>query len=175
MKWQAQLAVTMLGLSTILITGCSGSAAKDPSARPSAASTPLSNEPVSAKAQAAEKVKLTLEDRISVDEQLFGSGTHSPCATSSPQMFTAKCKAAADATANAAGLALNKINGRKGFATLDSVARRLQTAVRTYERLGCATGPAATDTRQACLAPAAVIAQGFDDLRDGANLALAGK
>jgi hypothetical protein len=41
--------------------------------------------------------------------------------------------------------------------------------------LGCATGPTAADVRRACLDPAAVIAQGFSDLRDGANLGLAGK
>ncbi len=90
-------------------------------------------------------------------------------------MFTAKCQAAADATSSAADLALRQINGRQGFATLDSVARRLQVAVRTYGTLGCAKGPTAADTRKACLVPTAVIAQGFPDLRDGANLGLAGK
>ncbi|MFE0646649.1 hypothetical protein ACFW2Y_34370 [Streptomyces sp. NPDC058877] len=174
MKWQALRAVAALGLSGVLITGCSDSEGVNRSDRPSASSSP-SIEPVSAKAEAAEKVKLAVEERISADEQQFGSGTNSPCSTSSPQMFTAKCKAAADATSEAAGLALREINGRQGFATLDSVARKLQDAVRTYGTLGCATGPTAADTRKACLEPAAVIAQGFPDLRSGANLGLAGK
>jgi hypothetical protein len=168
MKSQALRAVAMLGLAGSLVTGCSDSVAEDRPGRPTPSASP-SNEPVST----AEKVKLALETRISADEQGFGSGTHSPCSTSSPQMFTAKCKAAAEATSSAAGLALSEINGREGFATLRSVAQKLQAAVRTYEQLGCATGPTASDTRHACLDPAAVIAQGFDDLRDGANLGLA--
>jgi hypothetical protein len=174
MKWRALRAVAMLGLSGVLITGCSDSEGVNRSGQPSVSPSP-SSEPISAKAQAAEKVKLALEERISADERQFGSGTNSPCSTSSPQMFTAKCKAAADATSEAAGLALSEINGRQGFTTLDSVARKLQAAVRTYETLGCATGPTAADTREACLEPAAVIAQGFPDLRSGANLGLAGK
>jgi hypothetical protein len=90
-------------------------------------------------------------------------------------MFTAQCKAAAEATAGAAELVLAEVEGRAGFATLQSVARGIQAAVRSYERLGCAAEPTAAGTRHACLRPAAVIAQGFDDLRDGANLALAGR
>ncbi|MEU5438285.1 hypothetical protein AB0G73_33715 [Streptomyces sp. NPDC020719] len=133
------------------------------------------DDPVSAKAQAAEKVKSTLEASISAGEQQFGSGTKSPCSTSSPRMFTPKCKAAAGAVSGSADLAVQQIDGRAGFATLDSVARKLQAAVHTYEQLGCAAGPTAPRTRHACLAPAAAIAQGFDDLRGGANLALAGK
>ncbi|MEU7380452.1 MULTISPECIES: hypothetical protein [unclassified Streptomyces] len=76
-------------------------------------------------------MKLVLEERLSADEPQFGSGTISPCSTSSPQMFTAKCQAAADATSDAADLALREINGRRGFATLGSVARKIQAAVRT--------------------------------------------
>ncbi|MEU4346151.1 hypothetical protein [Streptomyces sp. NPDC023838] len=174
MKWRALRSVAMLGLAGVLITGCSDSEGVNRSGRPST-SPSSSSEPVSAKAQAAEKVKLTVEERISTNERQFGSGTNSPCSTSSPQMFTAKCKAAAYATSEAASLALREINERQGFATLDSVARKLQTAVRTYEALRCATGPTAADTRKACLEPAAVIAQGFADLRGGANLGLAGK
>ncbi|XUZ26889.1 hypothetical protein ACQVDT_18855 [Streptomyces sp. RMIT01] len=172
-KWQVLRAVAVVGLSGVLITGCNDSEGAKRSDQPSVSSSSV--EPVSAKAQAAEKVKLAVEERISVDEGQFGSGTNSPCSTSSPQMFTAKCKAAADATSEAAGLALREINGRQGFATLDSVARKLQDAVRTYGTLGCATGPTAADTRKACLEPAAVIAQGFPDLRSGANRGLAGK
>ncbi|MEU3597547.1 hypothetical protein ABZ714_02235 [Streptomyces sp. NPDC006798] len=90
-------------------------------------------------------------------------------------MLGAKCQAAADATSGAADEALNAINGRRGFTTPDSVASKLQDAVRTYEKLGCAMGPTAAKTRTACLKPTATIAQGFPDLRDGANLRPAGQ
>lgn len=99
----------------------------------------------------------------------------SSCSATSPQLFTSQCQATADATSDAAELALREIGGRTGFATLDASARKIQAAVRTYESLGCATGPTAADVRRECLDPAAVIAQGFSDLRDGANLGLAGK
>ncbi|MCX5189038.1 hypothetical protein [Streptomyces sp. NBC_00268] len=183
MKWDALRAVAALGVAAAIITGCRNSNG-GPSTQPSATSaaptisaTP-SRESVpaqSSRALAAEKVKSAVELRISADEKEFGSGVNSPCSTSSSELFTAKCRAAADATSSAAGLALREIDGRAGFATLASTARRLQVAVQQYEQLGCATGPAAADTRHACLAPAALIAQGLDDLRDGANLALAGK
>ncbi|MEV0639415.1 hypothetical protein AB0I77_31670 [Streptomyces sp. NPDC050619] len=120
-------------------------------------------------------MKTALEESISADEQKFGTGLDSSCSTSSPQLFTAKCGAQADATSDVAGLALREIDGRAGFHTLDASARELQAAVRTYDSLGCAAGPTAADVRRACLGPAAAIAQGFSDLRDGANLALAGK
>jgi hypothetical protein len=179
MKWYAVRAAAVVGLSGLLVTGCGHSQGKNRSGRPnvsgSVPSEPVPAKAQAAKAQAAEKVKLAVEERISADEEQFGSGMKSPCSTSSSQMFTAKCEAAADATSRAAGLALSEIHGRAGFATLDSVARKLQADVRAYEDLGCATAPTATGTRKACLGPAAVIAQGFDDLRDGANLALAGK
>ncbi|MFD9001571.1 hypothetical protein ACFV0T_11470 [Streptomyces sp. NPDC059582] len=174
MKWHALRVVAMSGLSGALVMGCSASGGVSRSDQTSASPSSPS-ESVSAKALAAENVKLAVEERISADEQRFGSGTNSPCSTSSPRMFTAKCEAAADATSAAAGLALSEINGPQGFATLDSVARKLQAAVSTYETLGCAAGPTAADTREACLKPAAIIAQGFADLRDGANSGLAGK
>ncbi|MFE3263015.1 hypothetical protein [Streptomyces sp. NPDC059215] len=141
------------------------------SVAPSRASVPAQ----SPKALAAEKVKTAMERRIAADEEKFGSGVNSPCSTSSPELFTAKCRDAAEATAGAAGLALSEIDGRAGFATLGTTARRLQGAVRQYEQLRCASGPTAAVTRHACLAPAALLAQGLDDLRDGVNLALAGK
>ncbi|MFJ3823404.1 hypothetical protein [Streptomyces nodosus] len=180
MKWYALRAVAILGVAAATITGCDKSkdeASTQPPATP-ASSAVASSESVpvrSSRALAAEKVKDAVEQRISAVEGKFGSGVNSPCSTSSPQMFTAKCRAAADATSSAAGLALREIDGRAGFATLSSTARRLQVAVRQYEQLGCASGPTAADTRHACLAPAAIIAQGLDDLRDGANLGLAGK
>ncbi|MQY39157.1 hypothetical protein SRB17_71790 [Streptomyces sp. RB17] len=177
MKKHALRAIAVLSVSTAVITGCSG-AHKEGSTRPSATSAARaqkSSQPESPKAVAAEKVKNALEANMSADEDKFGSGASSPCSTSSARMFTAECGAAARATSDVAALALREINGRAGFTTLTSTAHKLQTAVREYERLGCASGPAAAETRRSCLPPAAVIAQGFQDLRDGANLALAGK
>ncbi|GAA3070063.1 hypothetical protein GCM10020254_12320 [Streptomyces goshikiensis] len=113
--------------------------------------------------------------RISTGEGRFGSGTHSPCASSSPKVFTEECGEAADYTREAARFALDEIDGRSGFATLATTARKLDKAAATYRDLGCAKNPAAADARKACLDPAAVVAQGFSDLRDGANLGLAGK
>ncbi|MGX1547491.1 hypothetical protein [Streptomyces adustus] len=177
MKWQSPRppAWTALALSAVLLTGCGSSAAKSTPPSAASASARAAADPVPAKARAAEAVKLAVENRVSADERTFGSGTRSPCAAASPQLFTAKCEAAAQATAKDAGLALDRIDGRKEFTTLDSVARRLRTAVDAYDRLRCASGPTAAATRHACLDPAAVIAQGFDDLRDGANAALAGR
>ncbi|MFG2355201.1 hypothetical protein [Streptomyces sp. NPDC048521] len=177
MKWHVLRAMAVLGVSGAVLTGCTG-APKESASRPSALSTAPSRGSApaeSAKARAAEKVKEDLERSISADEARFGSGVHSPCSTSSPRMFTVACGAAAEATAETAGLALRDIDGRSGFATLDTTARKVRAAAGEYDRLGCATGPAATDVRQACLAPAAVVAQGLEDLRDGANLALAGR
>lgn len=180
MKWDALRTVAILGIAAAIITGChnsGGVATPRPSATSVTSPTP-SQESVPAqspKALAAEEVKSAVERRISAVEKEFGSGVNSPCSTSSSKLFTAKCQAAADATSGAASLALREIDGRAGFATLTSTARRLQTAVRQYDQLGCATGPTAAGSRHACLAPAAVIAQGLDDLRDGANLGLAGK
>ncbi|MGJ5756652.1 hypothetical protein [Streptomyces puniciscabiei] len=177
MKWDALRLVAVMGIATAIITGCDNSDGGS-SPRPSVTSPTSSRESVPAqspKALAAEEVKSAVERRISAVEEEFGSGVHSPCSTSSSKLFTAKCQAAADATSGAAGLALREIDGRAGFATLTSTARRLQTAAQQYDQLGCATGPTAAGTRHACLAPAAVIAQGLDDLRDGANLGLAGK
>ncbi|WP_432113199.1 hypothetical protein [Streptomyces sp. S1] len=178
MKRQALRVLAVVGLSGALVTGCSGSSedarrTDQPSA--SATSSSPSVERVPSKVQAAEKVKSAVEARLSADEARFGSGTNSPCSTSSPQVFTAKCEAAADATSGAADLALREIGGRQGFATLDSAARKVRAAVRTYGTLGCATGPTAAATRTACMEPAAVIAQGFPDLRSGANAGLLGK
>ncbi|MEU9442979.1 hypothetical protein AB0D42_19055 [Streptomyces sp. NPDC048304] len=177
MKRHAFLAIAVMSLSTAVITGCSG-AHQAGSAQPSATSAARaqkSSPPRSPRVFAAEKVKSDLEASISADEDTFGSGESSPCSTSSPRMFTSECGAAARATSDIAALALREINGRAGFKTLTSTARKLQAAVREYERLSCATAPAAAETRRSCLSPAAVIAQGFEDVRSGANLALAGR
>ncbi|MER6290910.1 hypothetical protein [Streptomyces sviceus] len=176
MKRYMARAAASLSLVTAFCTGCSGSGVEGHAVRPSGSFASPSREPsASTKAQIAENVKSTLEERISADEEKLGSGVDSSCSPTSPQIFTSKCQAAADAASDAAGLALREIDGRAGFATLDSSARKIQAAVRTYTSLGCATGPTAADVRRACLTPAAVIAQGFSDLRDGANLGLAGK
>ncbi|MYX29800.1 hypothetical protein GTY75_24740 [Streptomyces sp. SID8381] len=177
MKRNTQRTVVSLSVAAVILTGCSDTdgGAPAPSSATSAVPSRQTVPARSSKALVAEEVKNVVEERISADEERFGSGVNSPCATASPELFTAKCQAAADATSSAADLALSRIDGRAGFATLTLSARRLQAAVRQYDRLGCAGGPAATDTRHACLAPAAVIAQGLDDLRDGADLALAGK
>jgi hypothetical protein len=176
MQRYAVRAAAVLGLVAVFCTGCGGSGGEGRSARPSGSSAPPSSEPPApTKAEIAEKVKNALEERISADEEKLGSGVESSCSPTSPQLFTAKCQAAADVTSDAADLALREIDGRAGFATLDASARKVQAAVRRYESLGCATEPAAADIRRACLDPAAVIAQGFSDLRDGANLGLAGK
>ncbi|MDX3077737.1 hypothetical protein [Streptomyces sp. MI02-7b] len=159
----------MVILTLALLTGCGGAANgpdRDGAAAPEA--------PRSSKAVTAERVKSALEARLTPNEARFGSGTGSPCSTSSARMFAAECGDAAKVTGADASFALEQIEGRQGFATLRAVAVELRAAVASYQRLGCADHPAATATRHACLAPAAVIAQGFPDLRDGADLGLRG-
>ncbi len=130
---------------------------------------------MSVKVATAEEVKSAVEGRISAHEERFGSGANSPCSTASAEMFTQDCGAAARATGADASFSLTQIRGREGFATLRSTAQRIRTAAVAYQHLGCATNPAKAAIRQACQEPAAVLAQGFSDLRDGANLGLAGK
>jgi hypothetical protein len=176
MQQQGLRRTALFCLWVALATGCTDSGGDAPSAPSAEASAQeVSADAVSAKGRAAEEVKSVLEVRISEGERRFGTGTGSPCSTSSSRMFTEECGEAATATSDAAALALTEIDGRDGFATLDSAAHDIQTAVRSYQELGCASAPTAELTRQACLDPAAVIAQGFPDLRGGANLALAGK
>ncbi|MEU4091834.1 hypothetical protein [Streptomyces sp. NPDC026673] len=115
-----------------------------------------------------------MEEHLASHETRFGSGTGSPCSTSSAKMFTAECGSAAEATGADAAFALEQIEQHEGFAALRSVATKLRTAVATYRRLDCADNPTAASTRRACLEPAALIAQGFPDLRSGANLGLRG-
>ncbi|MEU5160832.1 hypothetical protein AB0G74_14670 [Streptomyces sp. NPDC020875] len=175
MKRSALRAVVVLGISGALITGCTDSDGGERSSGRSTERTSAEEAARASRAKIAEEVKRAVEGRLSVDELKYGSGTNSPCSTSSAQMFGAKCQAAADATSAAADAALNAINGRRGFATLDGVAHKLKDAIRSYDELGCAKGPTAVKTRTACLKPAAVIAQGFSDLRDGANMGLSGQ
>lgn len=160
----------------VLLAGCSNSHAEpnpDRAASP-AASTGQEEAPQSPKAAIAVHVKTVLEHRLTPNESRFGSGTGSPCSTSSARMFTAECRSAAEATGADASFALEQIEHHEGFATLRSVANKLRTAVARYQQLGCANNPTSASTRHACLEPAALIAQGFPDLRDGANLGLGG-
>jgi hypothetical protein len=90
-------------------------------------------------------------------------------------MFTSACQDAADAVGQDAAEALKLISGKSGFATLRSTATRLQKAVNQYTALGCSHGPSDASVRHQCLAPAAEIAQGEPDLREGVNLGLAGR
>jgi hypothetical protein len=159
-------------LSACTSSGNDAGSESTPSARVSAAN---SVDPVSEKAATADKVKSAVEARLSVHEERFGSGGSSPCSTASAKMFTQECADAAKATGEDASFALTQISGQDDFATLRSVAEKIQKAAATYQELGCATNPMKAATRQACLEPAAVLAQGFPDLRDGANLGLAGK
>ncbi|MET8808418.1 hypothetical protein [Streptomyces sp. NPDC004546] len=121
----------------------------------------------------ADKVKSAAEWRPSAHEERFGSGGSSPCSTASAKKFTQECGAAGKATGEDAWFALTQISGQDGFATLRSVAEKIQKAAARYQEVGCATNPTEAATRQACLTPATVLAQGFPDLRDGANLGLA--
>ncbi|MCX4529784.1 MULTISPECIES: hypothetical protein [unclassified Streptomyces] len=170
-------AAALLCLAGALVTGCSGGAdGGGGDGRPDAAGqAALAADAVPDKVRIAENVKSALEVRISTGEGRFGSGTNSPCATSSPRVFTEECGEAADYTREAARFALDEIDGRSGFATLGNAARKLDKAAAAYRDLGCAKAPSAAAARKACLDPAAVVAQGFPDLRSGANKGLAGK
>ncbi|MFG2714666.1 hypothetical protein ACGFX2_29550 [Streptomyces goshikiensis] len=177
-------AAVLLVLAGALATGCGADADGGGDGRPEAAGraalaadagTGTGAGATPDKARIAENVKSALEVRISTGEGRFGSGTNSPCASSSPKAFTEECGEAADYARETARFALDEIDGRSGFATLGTVARKLDKAAAAYRDLGCAKGPAAADARKACLDPAAVVAQGFPDLRSGATMGLAGK
>ncbi|MFF4517548.1 hypothetical protein ACFY2I_41735 [Streptomyces mirabilis] len=120
---------------------------------------------------------------VKTDDLLKGSpqcGPWRPAVGIAPRLsdvepVTLAMMQATKATSEDASFALTQISGRDGFATLRSVAEKIEKAAVTYQELGCATNPAEAATRHACLEPAAVLAQGFPDLRDGANLGLAGK
>lgn len=90
-------------------------------------------------------------------------------------MFTPACQGAADAVGQDAAQALKVISGKTGFATLRSAATRLQKAVDQYNALACSKAPSETSVRHQCLAPAAEIAQGEPDLREGVNMGLSGQ
>ncbi|WP_161245212.1 hypothetical protein [Streptomyces sp. SID1034] len=177
--WSTTCAVTAVAALLAGCGGSGGSTAPDSTvdATPSAGAPAgrRSAAPASDRAAVAEKVKSAVEAQLSVDEGRFGSGSNSPCATASAKMFTRQCAAAAKGTKADASFALAQVDGHEGFAALRSVAREIQNSAAAYQRLGCAANPSKAATRHACLEPAAVLAQGFPDLRDGANLGLAGK
>ncbi|MFI5764681.1 hypothetical protein ACIA8F_27600 [Streptomyces sp. NPDC051563] len=154
------------------IDGSAGGSGMSVEAAPSAGA---SGAPASGKAAVAEEVKSLLGARLTLDEDRFGSGSGSPCSAGSARLFTQECADAAGATDEDAAFALTTIGGRPGFATLTSAAQKVQKAAVRYQELGCAKNPADAPDRQACLAAGAVLAQGFPDLRSGANLGLAGK
>ncbi|MFB7510366.1 hypothetical protein [Streptomyces broussonetiae] len=171
------IGMTCGGISALaLLAGCSDAPAEPNPHRAAspAASAGQAEAPQSSKAAVADHVKTVMEGRLSPDETRFGSGTGSPCSTSSAGMFTAKCGSAAKATGADASFALEQIERHEGFATLRDVAEKLRIAVTRYQQLGCADNPTEAATRHACLEPAALIAQGFPDLRGGANLGLRG-
>ncbi|MFE9118841.1 hypothetical protein [Streptomyces sp. NPDC007172] len=176
--WLASCAITA---AAALLSGCGGSGAEaspggTADAAPSAkASGVRPVQAMSDKAAIAEQVKDAVETRLSPHEDFFGSGGKSPCSTASAKMFTRQCGAAAEATNEDASFALAQAGRHAGFAALRSVAQKIQKSSATYRQLGCATNPAEAATRHACLEPAAVLAQGFPDLREGVNLGLAGK
>lgn len=126
-------------------------------------------------AAVAEAVQSTLGNRLDTDEEHYGSGTGSPCSTSSRKVLTSACAVVVQATGQDAQAALHQIQGHPGFATLRATAGHINSAARQYQRLGCAVDPADATARQDCLASAAVVAQGFSDLRDGITLGLAGR
>ncbi|MBC9714447.1 hypothetical protein H9Y04_17955 [Streptomyces sp. TRM66268-LWL] len=162
-----------MAAAAALLSACTGSGSDADPAPPPSPSTSAAE--VSEKAATADKVKSAVESRISAGEKRFGSGDLSPCSTGSSAMFTQECADAAKATADGASFALGQIKGQDGFGSLRSVAEEIQEAAAAYEDLGCLENPADAATRKACLEPAAVLAQGFPDLRDGANLGLSGK
>ncbi|MFC7219227.1 hypothetical protein ACFQLX_13770 [Streptomyces polyrhachis] len=157
-----------------LLSACSGTQQEDRPEKPGHAAAEQSTAK-SAKVALAEGLKTALEERLSVHENRYGSGTESVCSTASPKMFSRECAEAAATTGEDAAYALARIEGKEGYATLRSVARKLQAATADYERLACATNPTDPATRKACLDPAAAIAQGTTDLRDGTRLGLAGR
>lgn len=172
------VALVLICVSAALVAGCSGSGSTHdatPGPDRSVTSPAVAAPAASDRAHAAETVKSDLEQRLSVDEARFGTGTNSPCATSSPKVFTAECGAAVDATAKLATLALAEAGGPDGFRTLTTTAQKIESAVDDYRTLKCASNPSAADTRHKCLSAAAVIAQAHADLRDGANMALSGR
>jgi hypothetical protein len=160
-------------VSGLLLTGCSSGGKSHPTT--SASARHASPPSLSAAGHAAEAVQSALQPQLNAHEEHFGSGTNSACSTSRSSMFTPACADIAEVVAQDAKQALTTVSGKSGFATLRSVAKRLQRAVDQYKALGCAHDPSDVSVRHRCLEPAAQIAQGDADLRDGVNLGLAGR
>lgn len=174
----ASRGAVLLAASGLLLAGCTTAA--ETHAPPAAAARPASaadDQGVAraARAREAEAVQQAMTARLNSNEERFGSGTNSPCSTSRSSMFTSACADVATAVGQDAKAALAAISGKSGLATLRSVATRLQQAADRYDSLGCAHAPSDTSVRHQCLDPAAQIAQGYPDLRDGVNMGLAGQ
>lgn len=165
----------VLAVSGLWLTGCS-SAGKSHTPSAPAQHTSTANDPsLSPAGRAAQGVQATLLPQLNAHEEHFGSGTNSACSTSQSSVFTSACADIATVVEQDANQALTAVSGKSGFATLRSVAKRLQQAVGEYNALGCAHDPSNYSVRHRCLEPAAQIAQGDNDLRDGVNMGLAGR
>jgi pectin methylesterase-like acyl-CoA thioesterase len=174
-----------LAAGGVLLAGCSAGGKDDAPKASNAEHTSTSQDlgatqgsaatPQAGRAAQAENVQHTLSPQLTANEQHFGSGVNSPCSTSRSSMFTPACQDAADAVGQDAAQALKVISGKPGFATLRSTATRLQQVVGQYNALGCSKAPSETSVRHQCLAPAAEIAQGEPDLREGVNMGLSGQ
>lgn len=167
---------TALLLAASVLAGCSPSPHTPTGPAPSQGAATTSPASASAAVATAEAVQQKLGNQLSADEDHFGSGTGSPCATSSAKALTPACGAAVEAAGADARSALRQIHGHHGFAALRTTATHVAAA--RYDALRCAsapTAPTAPATRQTCLTQAATAAQAFDDLRDGINLGLDGR
>lgn len=168
--------VAVLMVSGLLLTGCTTDGKSHTPPAPAEQHTSAAQDSgVSKAGRIAEAVQQTLAPWLNGNEDRFGSGTNSPCSTSHASMFTSACQSVADAAGQDAARALAAISGKSGFATLRSVATRLQQAVDKYTTLRCAHAPSDTSVRHQCLDPAAQIAQAESDLRGGVNMGLAGQ
>ncbi len=127
------------------------------------------------RAKFAESIQATLGTRLTADEDQYGSGTHSPCSTAHATALSQACGAVAVVAGKDADTALTDTAGYTHAPTLRAVASRVQAAAEDYRERDCASAPVAQVARQACLKSAATIGQAFPDLRDGINLALAGR
>jgi hypothetical protein len=163
-------------MSGLLLTGCTTGTKSHTPPTPAERHTGAAQDSGESRAgHVAEGVQQTLAPFLNAHEERFGSGTNSPCSTARSSMFTSACGDVATVVGQDAARAAAAVSGKSGFATLRSVATRLQQAVDQYTALRCAHAPGDTSVRHQCLAPAAQIAQGEPDLRDGVNMGLAGR
>ncbi|MFD9722588.1 hypothetical protein [Streptomyces sp. NPDC059072] len=71
--------------------------------------------------------------------------------------------------------ALGEIKPAQDFPTLRNTATRITKADADYRRLGCSTGPSATDTVAACRQAGNTLAHGPKDLNQALLVALRGQ